>query len=124
MHDKTRNWGLAFVSMASRLHLRRLWRLSLISNHIALMVLVSKSLYGLSLYLKLISPVQELVGRALRLNYAKAKKKKLPKPEKAKPVPVFNLFVANLSYEARSEHLKEFFSSDGANVVAAEVIIS
>ncbi|KAK8646818.1 hypothetical protein V6N13_120588 [Hibiscus sabdariffa] len=140
MHDKTRNWGLAFVSMASRLHLRRLWRLSLISNHINQTKIFFEYLFNqcfdgtcqqIPLWIKFVPKANfpcpsndELVGRALRLNYAKAKKKKLPKPEKAKPVPVFNLFVANLSYEARSEHLKEFFSSDGANVVAAEVIIS
>ncbi|KAK8580376.1 hypothetical protein V6N13_143483 [Hibiscus sabdariffa] len=37
-------------------------------------------------------------------------------------LPVFNLFVANFSYESRAEHLKEFFSSEGASVVSAEVI--
>ena len=37
-------------------------------------------------------------------------------------MPAFNLFVANLSYEARAKHLKEFFISEGANVVSAEVI--
>ncbi|KAE8679780.1 metallophosphoesterase 1-like [Hibiscus syriacus] len=64
----------------------------------------------------------EFEGRTLRLNYAKPKQKKAPPPEKPKPVPAFILFVANLSYEVRAKHLKEFFSSEGANVVSAEVI--
>ncbi|MFQ6621967.1 hypothetical protein Gotur_002864 [Gossypium turneri] len=95
MHNKTRNRGLAFVSMAS--------------PEEALAALNNLESY-------------ELEGRTLRLNYAKAKKKKAAPPEKPKPVPAFNLFVANLSYEVRAKHLKEFFSSEGANVVSAEVI--
>ncbi|XWS23935.1 hypothetical protein CRYUN_Cryun28dG0058300 [Craigia yunnanensis] len=95
MHNKTRNRGLAFVSMAS--------------PEEALAALNNLESY-------------ELEGRTLRLNYAKYKKKKPAIPEKPKPVPAFNLFVANLSYEARAKHLKEFFSSEGANVVSAEVI--
>ncbi|XVE60541.1 hypothetical protein DITRI_Ditri05aG0137000 [Diplodiscus trichospermus] len=95
MHNKTRNRGLAFVSMAS--------------PEEALAALKNLESY-------------ELEGRSLRLNYAKPKKKKLAPPEKPKPVPAFNLFVANLSYEARAKHLKEFFSSEGASVVSAEVI--
>ncbi|XVF64836.1 hypothetical protein PTKIN_Ptkin09bG0198400 [Pterospermum kingtungense] len=95
MHNKTRNRGLAFIAMASPDD-------------------ASAALKNLESY--------ELEGRSLRLNYAKHKKKKLAPPEKPKPVPAFNLFVANLSYEARSKHLQEFFSSEGANVVSAEVI--
>ncbi|XP_022766404.1 28 kDa ribonucleoprotein, chloroplastic-like [Durio zibethinus] len=95
MHNKIRNRGLAFVSMAS--------------PEEALAALNNLESY-------------ELEGRTLRLNYAKPRKKKAAPPEKPKPVPAFNLFVANLSYEARAKHLKEFFSSEGANVVSAEVI--
>ncbi|XWS21459.1 hypothetical protein CRYUN_Cryun30bG0056600 [Craigia yunnanensis] len=95
MHNMTRNRGLIFVSMTS--------------PEDALVALKNLESY-------------ELEGRSLRLNYAKPKKKKLAPPEKPKPVPAFNLFVANLSYEARAKHLKEFFSSEGANVVSAEVI--
>ncbi|KAL1120061.1 hypothetical protein V6Z11_D01G144800 [Gossypium hirsutum] len=95
MHNKTRNRGLAFVSMAS--------------PEEALAALNNLESY-------------ELEGRTLRLNYAKANKKKAAPPEKPKSVPAFNLFVANLSYEVRAKHLKEFFSSEGANVVSAEVI--
>ncbi|XWS14957.1 hypothetical protein CRYUN_Cryun35bG0052900 [Craigia yunnanensis] len=95
MHNKTRNRGLAFVSMAS--------------PEEALAALNNLESY-------------ELEGRTLRLNYAKPKKKKSVIPQKPKPVPAFNLFVANLSYEARAKHLKEFFSSEGANVVSYEVI--
>ena len=40
-----------------------------------------------------------------------------------KPKPVtFNLFVANLSYEARSKDLREFFDDGNGSVVSAEVI--
>ncbi|XVF36650.1 hypothetical protein REPUB_Repub19eG0075400 [Reevesia pubescens] len=95
MHNKTRNRGLAFVSMAS--------------PEEALVALNNLESY-------------ELEGRTLRLSYAKPKKKKAAQPEKPKPVPAFNLFVVNLSYEARAKHLNEFFSSEGANVVSAEVI--
>ncbi|XWS25320.1 hypothetical protein CRYUN_Cryun27aG0059100 [Craigia yunnanensis] len=95
MHNKTRSRGLAFVSMAS--------------PEEALAALKNLESY-------------ELEGRSLRLSYAKTKKKKLAPPEKPMPVPAFNLFVANLSYEARAKHLEEFFSSEGANVVSAEVI--
>lgn len=39
------------------------------------------------------------------------------------PKPVtFNLFVANLPFEARSKDLREFFSSGTGNVVSAQVI--
>ncbi|KAE8653914.1 RNA recognition motif-containing protein [Hibiscus syriacus] len=34
----------------------------------------------------------------------------------------FNLFVANIPYESRAKHLKELFSSQGANDASAEVI--
>lgn len=34
----------------------------------------------------------------------------------------YNLFVANLPYEARAKDLKEFFGSGNYNVVSAEVI--
>ncbi|KAK8705524.1 hypothetical protein V6N13_049125 [Hibiscus sabdariffa] len=95
MHNKTRNRGLAFVSMAS--------------PEEALAALNNLESY-------------EFEGRTLRLNYAKPKKKRAAPPEKPKPVPAFNLFVANLSYEVRAKHLKEFFGSEGANVVSAEVI--
>ncbi|KAE8690400.1 metallophosphoesterase 1-like [Hibiscus syriacus] len=95
MHNKTRNRGLAFVSMAS--------------PEEALVALNNLESY-------------EFEGRTLRLNYAKPKQKKALPPEKPKQVPAFNLFVANLSYEVRAKHLKELFSSEGANVVSAEVI--
>ncbi|GMI64883.1 hypothetical protein like AT4G09040 [Hibiscus trionum] len=95
MHNKTRNRGLAFVSMAS--------------PEEALAALNNLESY-------------EFEGRTLRLNYAKPKNKRAVPPEKPKPVPAFNLFVANLSFEVRAKHLKEFFSSEGANVVSAEVI--
>ena len=41
-----------------------------------------------------------------------------------KPAVVYNLFVANLPFAARSKDLREFFQSNGSNVVSAEVIFS
>lgn len=65
----------------------------------------------------------EFEGRTLKLIWAKPKKEK-PKPvaEKPKPAPVHNLFVSNLSYQARAKDLKEFFNSENGNAVSAEVI--
>lgn len=39
-----------------------------------------------------------------------------------KPEVTFNLFVANLSYEARAKDIREFFNSEGHSVVSAEVM--
>ncbi|KAJ6919814.1 hypothetical protein NC651_013686 [Populus alba x Populus x berolinensis] len=66
--------------------------------------------------------VEEFEGRTLKMNYAKAKKKKPSPPPPPKPGPTFNLFVANLPFEAKSKDLKEFFIAEGANVVSAEII--
>lgn len=59
--------------------------------------------------------------RTINVNYARAKKKKVATPV-PKPSVTFNLFVANLSYEARAKDLREFFNSEGSSVVSAEVI--
>ncbi|CAB78028.1 putative protein [Arabidopsis thaliana] len=65
----------------------------------------------------------EYEGRRLKVDYAKTKKKKTYAPrETPSPVPTFNLFVANLAFEARAKHLKEFFDADTGNVVSTEVI--
>lgn len=67
--------------------------------------------------------VQEFEGRSLRLAWAKPRKKKVtPPPVLPKQVPIHNLFVANLPYQARAKDLMEFFNSENANVVSAEVI--
>ncbi|CAL0327358.1 unnamed protein product [Lupinus luteus] len=98
MYNKTRNRGLAFVQMGSPVE--------------ALQAM--KNLES-----------SEFEGRILKLNYAKPKKKKTPPPTAApKPEVLFNLFVANLPYEARSKDLEEFFYSGNGcgNVVSAEVI--
>ncbi|KAJ7006887.1 hypothetical protein NC653_006061 [Populus alba x Populus x berolinensis] len=50
------------------------------------------------------------------------KKKKPSPPPPLMPGPTFNLFVANLPFEAKSKDLKEFFIAEGADVVSAEVI--
>uniref|UniRef100_A0A7N0UK00 RRM domain-containing protein n=1 Tax=Kalanchoe fedtschenkoi TaxID=63787 RepID=A0A7N0UK00_KALFE len=97
MHNKTRNRGLAFVTMGS--------------PEEALAAL--KNLEAL-----------EYEGRTLKIAYAKSlKKQRQPTPAaKPKPVSPYNLFIGNLSYEARAKDLRELFSSEGAKVVSAEVI--
>jgi polyadenylate-binding protein len=56
------------------------------------------------------------------MNYAQQKKKKPSPPPPLMPGPTFNMFVANLPFEAKSKDLKEFFIAEGADVVSAEVI--
>lgn len=58
----------------------------------------------------------------MKLNWAKPKKPKPSFPQKPKPLPVHNLFVTFLPFQARSKDLKEFFNANNANVVSAEVI--
>ncbi|XP_051118144.1 RNA-binding protein CP31B, chloroplastic [Andrographis paniculata] len=94
MYNKTRNRGLAFVSMSS--------------HEEALAVLNNLE-------------STEFQGRVLKLNWAKPKKEK-PQPPQAKPLPVHNLFVANLPFQARAKDLKEFFNTNNGNVVSAEII--
>lgn len=65
---------------------------------------------------------KEFEGRTLKVNYAKIKKKNPAPPVQPKPVPTFNLFIANLSFEARAKDLREFFVSEGWDIVSAEVI--
>ncbi|EOA21243.1 hypothetical protein CARUB_v10001593mg [Capsella rubella] len=96
MHKKERNRGLVFIEMGSPEE-------------------AAEALKALESY--------EYEGRRLKVDYAKAKKKKTYAPrEKPSPVPTFNLFVANLAFEARAKHLKEFFDADTGNVVSTEVI--
>ncbi|KAK3188710.1 hypothetical protein Dsin_028271 [Dipteronia sinensis] len=95
MHNKTRNRGLAFVTMGS--------------PEEALAALNNLESY-------------EFEGRTLKVNYAKPKKKN-PAAPPVRPKPItFNLFVANLSFEARANDLKEFFISEGCNIYSAEVV--
>ncbi|XP_014498688.1 29 kDa ribonucleoprotein A, chloroplastic [Vigna radiata var. radiata] len=95
MYKKNRNRGLAFVEMGSP----------------------EEALEALN---KLES--YEFEGRVMKVNYARPKKKKTPPPVKPKSGVTFNLFVGNLSYEAKSKDLKEFFDSGTAKVVRAEVV--
>ncbi|KAB1219984.1 28 kDa ribonucleoprotein, chloroplastic [Morella rubra] len=96
MHNKTRNRGLAFVTMGS--------------PEEALTALNNLDSY-------------EFEDRTLKVNYARAQKKKPSRSRPVQPNPVtFNLFVANLPYEARSKDLREFFNSGSTNVVSAQVI--
>ncbi|KAI9200851.1 hypothetical protein LWI28_014084 [Acer negundo] len=67
--------------------------------------------------------IKNLKGRTLKVNYAKPKKKNPPPPVWPKPI-TFNLFVANLSFEARAKDVKEFFISEGCNIVFAEVFFT
>ncbi|XP_057424884.1 28 kDa ribonucleoprotein, chloroplastic [Lotus japonicus] len=95
MYNKTRSRGLAFVEMSSP----------------------EEALEALN---KLES--YEFEGRVLKLNYARPKKKKAPPPVVQRKPVTFNLFVANLSYEATSKDLREFFDSGSSQVVSAEVV--
>ncbi|KAJ7965754.1 28 kDa ribonucleoprotein, chloroplastic [Quillaja saponaria] len=94
MYNKTRNRGLAFVTMGS--------------PEEALAALTNLASY-------------EYEGRQLRMNYARPRKVKSPPPVQPKQI-TFNLFVANLSYETTSKDLREFFDSGSGKVVSAEVI--
>ncbi|KAK7282838.1 hypothetical protein RIF29_11923 [Crotalaria pallida] len=98
MYNKTRNRGLAFVEMGSPEEALEAFK-------------------NLESY--------EFEGRTIKMNYAKPKAKKTRPPAAPKPAVTFNLFVANLSYEARSKDLKEFFDSGSGgsgSVVSAEII--
>ncbi|KAG5034519.1 hypothetical protein JHK87_009429 [Glycine soja] len=94
MYKKNRNRGLAFVEMGSPEE-------------------ALEALNNLESY--------EFEGRVIKVNYARPKKEKTPPPVKPKVV-TFNLFVANLSYEASAKDLKEFFDSGTGKVVSAEVV--
>ncbi|GMH00185.1 hypothetical protein Nepgr_002024 [Nepenthes gracilis] len=95
MHNKTRNRGLAFVEMGSPGE-------------------AAEALNKLE--------AREFEGRILKLNYARPMKMKNPPPVQPKLPLAYNLFVANLSFEARAKDLREFFSTGGSEVVSAEVI--
>lgn len=56
------------------------------------------------------------------MNFAKLKKKKPSPPPPPKPAPTFNLFVANLPFEAKAKDLEEFFNNEGTDVVSAEIV--
>ncbi|KAL8167047.1 hypothetical protein V2J09_008546 [Rumex salicifolius] len=97
MHNKRRNRGLAFVEMGSPEE-------------------ASEALNKLEEY--------EFEGRILKMNYAKPRTKKpsLPPMPPKKPVS-YELFVGSLSYDASAEDLKEFFSSEGYNLVTCGVVL-
>ncbi|KAL2339953.1 hypothetical protein Fmac_007893 [Flemingia macrophylla] len=97
MYKKDRNRGLAFVEMGS--------------PEEALAALNNLEAY-------------EFEGRVMKVNYARPKKIRTPPPVKSKLPVTFNLFVANLSYEARSKDLREFFNSGAGKVVSAEVVFN
>ncbi|KAL3845769.1 hypothetical protein ACJIZ3_003172 [Penstemon smallii] len=94
MYNKTRNRGIAFVTMASHEE-----ALAVVNN----------------------LESTEFEGRVLNLDWAKPKKKRYVSPPR-KPKPIHNLYVANLAYQARAKDLKELFNGENGNVVSAEVI--
>ncbi|XP_073134728.1 28 kDa ribonucleoprotein, chloroplastic [Henckelia pumila] len=93
MYNKTRNRGLAFITMSS--------------NEEAVAALNDLD-------------SKEFEGRVLKLDWANPKKKKPSSPPK--PKAVHNLFVANLPFQARGKDLKEFFNANGGIAVSAEVV--
>ncbi|KAK9757647.1 hypothetical protein RND81_01G176500 [Saponaria officinalis] len=95
MHNKTRNRGLAFVEMGSAEE-------------------AAEALSKLEGF--------EYEGRTLRLTYAKPRRTKASPPVKPKPPVLYNLFVANLPFEARAKDVKEFFQAGGSDPFSAEVI--
>ncbi|KAK3030184.1 hypothetical protein RJ639_039661, partial [Escallonia herrerae] len=97
MFNKTRSRGLAFVTMGS--------------HEEALAAFTNLESY-------------EFEGRILKLAWAEPKKEKPSTPMQPKPVPIHNLFVANLPFQARAKDLKEFFKAENANVVSAEIIFN
>ncbi|KAJ0571857.1 putative RNA recognition motif domain, nucleotide-binding alpha-beta plait domain superfamily [Helianthus annuus] len=98
MYSKTRNRGLVFVSMGS--------------HEEALAAFTNLQSY-------------EFMGRTLNLTWAKPKKtKEASSPAQPKPAPIHNLFVANLSFRARSKDLVEFFNAENSNAVSAEIIFN
>ncbi|KZV31581.1 28 kDa ribonucleoprotein, chloroplastic [Dorcoceras hygrometricum] len=104
MYNKTRNRGLAFVTMSS--------------NEEAVAALNNLESKASDCEFKIF----EFEGRVLKLDWANPKKKKPSSPSQPKQLPVHNLFVANLPFQARGKDLKEFFNANGGNVVSAEVI--
>ncbi|KAL7085499.1 hypothetical protein ACP275_14G284100 [Erythranthe tilingii] len=95
MYNKSRNRGLAFVTMGSH------------EEAVAALTSLNSS---------------EFEGRVLQLNWAKPKKVKPSTVAEPKPLPVHNLYVTNLPFQARAKDLRDFFNADNANVVSAEII--
>ncbi|KAJ4843523.1 hypothetical protein Tsubulata_016324 [Turnera subulata] len=97
MHDSRRNRGLAFVTMGSPEEAE-----------------AARNSLELS----------EFEGRTLKMYYAKhrAKREQVSPPAPARPPITFNLFVANLPYEARAKDLKEFFATECATVDSARIV--
>ncbi|KAB2628890.1 28 kDa ribonucleoprotein [Pyrus ussuriensis x Pyrus communis] len=96
MYDKTRNRGLAFVTMGSPEEART-----------ALDNLESS----------------EMEGHVIQMAYARPKKTKIPPPSSQPKPMTFNLYMENFPYKARSKDLKELFMSEDYNVVTAEIVI-
>lgn len=93
MHNKIRNRGLAFITMGS----------------------FEEALTALKNL-----DASDFEGRYLKVNYAHPRKKMVLAPRKR--ALRYDLFVANLAYEAEEEDLKEFFDAGSGNVVSAEVV--
>lgn len=95
MYNKTRNRGLAFITMGSHEE-------------------ASTALSNLQSL--------EFEGRTLNLEWAKPRKKIQPPSTPPKQEPTHSLYVANLPFQARAKDLREFFKSDTVNAVSADII--
>ncbi|KAG2675771.1 hypothetical protein I3760_12G021400 [Carya illinoinensis] len=97
MHNKIRNRGLAFVTMGS--------------PEEALTALNNLESY-------------ELRGPHYKCQLCKGTKEEPSPSSRVQPkLVIFNLFLANLPFET-SKDLREFFSSEGGNVISTEVIFN
>lgn len=65
----------------------------------------------------------EFSGRTIRVEYARTSKKPRPQPPAAVPIKdtQYKLYVSNLQWKVRSNHLREFFSAN-FNPVSSRVI--
>ncbi|KAK7852838.1 28 kda ribonucleoprotein [Quercus suber] len=98
MHNKVKNRGLAFVTMGSPEE-----ALTALNN------LDSYKAIGVR-------------GPHFKDQLCQGTKEEtFPPPVQPKPL-TFNLFVANLPFEARSKDLREFFGSENSSLVSAQVI--
>ncbi|ONK74148.1 uncharacterized protein A4U43_C03F3260 [Asparagus officinalis] len=92
MYNKTRNRGLAFITMASEEE-------------------ANVALTNLNSY--------DMDGRNIKIEYARPKKN--PRAEVEAPTKKYTVYVGNLAYRVSSQDLRELFDT-GGKVISAEVI--
>lgn len=68
--------------------------------------------------------VQELLGRIIKVEFAKKLRRPAPPPPASHLVGEtrYDLYVSNLAWKVRSSHLREFFVAAGFNQVAPRVV--